>query len=402
VRGSRPLVLRAATVLSPDQRWEDGHVAVADAVITAAGPGRGPDDGAVDLGNRILVPGFVDIHVHGGGGHQVNGDDDDAVARAVRGVADFHVRHGTCALVATVSADAPDRLTATLSGVADAMRDAPSSARVLGSSLEGPWLAPSRAGAHDFEALRTPQLAEFRRYLDAAGGSLRALVIAPELPGALDVIRAAREAGVTVSVGHTEATFEQTRAAFRAGARHVTHLFNAMPGLHHRAPGPVGAALAEPAITVELIADNQHVDAAVLAIVGLAAPGRVVAVTDATAATGAVSRISRFNGVELVVEGMRVTRRDRPGVLAGSVLTMDAAVRTLVAAGWSLESAVTAATRTPADVIGEPTSGRLQPGARADLVVLDQDLTVAATIVGGTAAWDPSGLLPCSPDPLTP
>ena len=388
-------VLRAEEVLTPHQRLRPGWVAVRGARIDAVGSGCPPSGLAVlDLGARALTPGFVDLHVHGGDGAQVNGATPEEVAASVRVVARCHLRHGTTALLATTVADTPARLTAAVRGVAAAgAHPVPEAASVLGAHLEGPWVAPGRAGAQDPQALRAPSVSEFAALLDAARGTVRLVTLAPELPGAFDLIRAAAAEGLVVSVGHTEADWETTKRAFDAGARHVTHLFNAMPGVHHRRPGPVVAALDDPRVSVEIIADGIHIHPAVLAWVLAAAPDRVTAVTDAMAATGLPPGRYRLGQLDVILEGSRVALAEAPDTLAGSVLTMDRAVKVLVDAGVGLPAAVTAATATPARVIGEPTRGRLGPGAEADLVVLERDLSVAAVLRAGRPAHDPQGLL---------
>jgi len=388
-------VLRAEEVLTPQQRLRPGWVAVSGARIDAVGSGCPPPGLAVlDLGARVLTPGFVDLHVHGGDGAQVNGATPEEVAASVETVARCHLRHGTTALLATTVADTPARLTAAVRGVAVAgAHPAPEAASVLGAHLEGPWVAPGRAGAQDPQALRAPSVSEFAALLDAARGTVRLVTLAPELPGAFDLIRAAAVQGLVVSVGHTEADWETTKRAFDAGARHVTHLFNAMPGVHHRRPGPVVAALDDPRVSVEIIADGIHIHPAVLARVLAAAPGRVTAVTDAMSATGLPPGRYRLGRLDVILEGSRVALAEAPDTLAGSVLTMDRAVKVLVDAGVGLPAAVTAATATPARVLGEPTRGRLGPGAEADLVVLERDLSVAAVLRAGRPAHDPQGLL---------
>jgi len=404
-------VLRAGTVLTPHRELSPGWVAVRGGRVDAVGSGRPPAGLAVlDVGNRVIIPGFVDLHVHGGDGAQVNGATPEEVSAAVRTVAGCHLRHGTTALLATTVSDTAPRLVAAVRGVAaaadatDAADATPAAdlagqpaARVLGSHLEGPWLAPGRAGAQDPQALRPPSTHELTALLAAGRGTVRLLTLAPELPAALDVVRAAAAEGVTVSVGHTDADWDMTRRAFDAGARHVTHLFNAMPGVHHRRPGPVIAALDDPRVSVEVVADGVHVHSAVLARVLAAAPDRVTAVSDATAATGLPAGRYRLGSLDVVVRGSRVTLADAPETLAGSVLTMDRAVSVLAEAGVPLPEAVAAATATPARVIGEPTRGRLDPGAEADLVVLDRSLAVAAVLLAGRPAHDPQGLLRAVP-----
>jgi N-acetylglucosamine-6-phosphate deacetylase len=395
IRHEGPLVLRARSVLTPVQALRNGFVVVDAGRIVEVGEGLPPPVGTVvDLGDRALVPGFVDLHVHGGGGAQTNGADPESVEQAVRATAVTHARTGTTALVATTVSDTEARLTAALEGVAAAVRSGSGrGAEVLGAHLEGPWLSPGRAGAQEPAHLRPPTAGELDRLLAAAVGTLRMVTLAPEVPGALDVIRAAHRAGVLVSIGHTQATFAEAAAAFDAGARHVTHLFNAMPPLLHRAPGPAGAALADSRVTVEVIADGQHLHPAVLAVAAASAGRRLVAVTDAISATGLPEGRHVLGRSEVVVRDGRVTLADAPQTLAGSVLTMDRAVATLVAAGVPLVDAVTAATLTPAGALGIGHKGRLVPGADADLVVLDGGLLAVATVVAGRVVHDPQHLL---------
>ncbi len=391
--------------LGPATVWVDRHTGLVDAVEpgrpqrpcggpAATGTAPGP---LVDLGDRILAPGFVDVHVHGAAGAQVNGDSPEEVARAVAAVAGFHAAHGTTALLATTVTDTPGRLAATVAGVARAARSARTGgARVLGCHLEGPFVAAGRAGAQDPSQVRRPDRAELARLLELGAGTVRLVTLAPELPGADGLIADCLAAGAAVALGHTDADYDTARRAFAAGATHVTHLWNAMAPLHHRRPGLVGAALADDAVTVEIVCDLHHVHPAVVALVAKAAPGRTVLVTDAIGATGATTGRAALGAVPVEVEGGRATLAGDPGVLAGSVLTMEAAVENASGtAGLPLAAAIAAATSVPASVAG-PTGallGALMPGARADLVVLEPTLAVAATVVDGVPVHDPRRLL---------
>ena len=392
------LVIRA-TVVTPAATLPGGWVQVRGERIAAVGdgplpPGAGPE---ADLGALVLAPGFVDVHVHGGAGGQAAGGDPGAVAEQVARASRFHATHGTTCLVATTVSDTPQRLLATVAGVRRAMTDPATGAVVAGVHLEGPWLSPARRGAHDPATLRLPDPAELFALIDAAGGAVRLLTIAPELPGAEAVIAAAIDRGVVVSIGHTEATWAQARAAFHAGARHLTHLGNAMPGIDRRDPGPIGAALTDERVTVEVIADGQHVHPALLALAAAAAPERLVAITDAISATGLTDGAHRLGELDVTVARGRAVLTDHPGTLAGSVLTMDRAVATLIAAGIAPADAIRAATATPARVLvhaEDPAPrGALAPGHRADLVVLDGGWAAVATVVGGRVVHDPGGLL---------
>jgi len=374
---------------------EDGWVLVEGEWITGVGTGRPPEGTVVvNLPGALIAPGLIDVHVHGAGGHQVAGDTPEQVATEIAAIGHHHVRHGTTGLVATTVSDTPERLSAAARAVATARRDRRAGDPVvLGLHLEGPWLSSARAGAHSLERLRAPDPAELHALAAAAEGALRLVTFAPELPGARELLAAGVAAGVTMSIGHTEADHDTVAAAFAAGARHVTHLGNAMPGLDRRAPGPLGAALADPHATLEVIADGSHLHRGFLSLVAAVAPARLVAITDATAACGMPPGDYMVGDLNVVVCDGRVVLADDPATLAGSLLTMDRAVAGLVGAGIDVATAVMAATATPATVAGAVDRGHLRPGAHADIVVLDASLTAAATVVDGVVAWDPGKVL---------
>lgn len=348
----------------------------------------------VDVGAMLVCPGFVDVHVHGGGGRQVGGDNADEALAAIRALAAHHCAHGTTALLPTTASDSPGRLMAAAAAVAAARSASRGEAEVLGLHLEGPWIAPTRAGAHDPAHIRAPDPGELRRLVSEAAGTLRIVTYAPELPGASDLVAVGLDAGVTMSVGHTAASFETVAAALRGGASHVTHLGNAMAGVDRRDPGPVAAALADGRATVEVVADGHHLHPGFLAMAAVAARERLVAVTDATAACGMPEGVHRLGRRPLAVDSHgKVTLAGDRRVLAGSVLTMDAAMRGLRAAGVDLAGAVHAVSTAPAGVAGASRKGSIRPGLDADLVILDGDLRVAATVVRGQVANDPGDLL---------
>lgn len=387
--------------LEPGVVWVDPRLGtIADVVRAGHGPaGTRPEDvpgRLVELGDRTIAPGFVDVHVHGGAGRQVNGGTPTEVAESVASIAAFHARHGTTSLLATTVSDSPARLAASVSGVALAAREAErGGARVLGCNLEGPFISPRRAGAHDRASIRPPDRAELSRLLTIGEGAVRIVTLAPELEGAAGLVAECVDAGVTASLGHSDADFDTARAAFGAGAAHVTHLFDAMAPFHHRQPGLVAAALLETGVTLELICDLEHVHPGAIALAVHSAPDRVVLVTDSTAAAGMPPGAHRLGGLEVVLDATRVVLASDPQTLAGSVLTMERAVRHVVeSTGMSLARALRAASTLPAALAPPggggtgPAPAILQAGAPADLVVLDPDLEVAATIVAGAVVFE--------------
>ena len=244
------------------------------------------------------------------------------------------------------------------------------------------------------DALRLPSVTELDDLVDRGKGTVRIVTLAPELEGAMEVIAAARSAGVVISIGHTDTDYATARKAFDAGARHATHLFNAMAPIHHRRPGPVAAALVDDRVSLEIIADGVHIHPALISLVATLAPERLVLVTDAIGATGTPPGRHRLGPLEVLVRDGRAVLAGHQETAAGSVLTMDRAVAlTVQVAGVPLLTAVQAASLHPANVIGEQRKGRLAPGADADMVVLDNNLSLIATIVGGQVAHDPHGVL---------
>jgi N-acetylglucosamine-6-phosphate deacetylase len=308
-------------------------------------------------------------------------------------MARFHATHGTTALLATTVSDSVEALRAAVEGIAVVATSPGGGATVLGSHLEGPWISRSRAGAQFVEALRLPSVPALDDLVARGKGTVRLITIAPELDGALDLIAAALSAGIIVSIGHTDADHETARLAFDTGARHVTHLFNAMAPVHHRRPGPVAAALADERVSLEIIADGVHIHPALIALVATLAPERLVLVTDAIGAAGAPPGRHRLGPLEVLVADGRAVLAGNEETVAGSVLTMDKAVALAVdVAGLPLLTALKAASLNPANVLGEVRKGRLAPGADADVVVLDGQLAVVATIIGGQVVYDPTNL----------
>ncbi|WP_342001234.1 N-acetylglucosamine-6-phosphate deacetylase [Microbacterium sp. LWH7-1.2] len=344
--------------------------------VAAVGVGAGfpRADATVDGGGGCLAPGFVDIHGHGGAGASFDdGPEAVATARAV------HRAHGTTRAVLSLITAPIDDLAARVAMVADLCDADPT---VLGSHLEGPFLDPGHKGAHTASLLRAPDAASVDRLLEAGRGTIRQVTLAPERQGAFDAIRRFVEAGVAVAVGHTNADADTTRRAFDAGATLITHAFNAMPGIHHRAPGPVVSALRDERVTLEVIADGVHVDLELIATLFAVAGDRIALVTDAMAAAGAQDGRYELGGLAVRVTA-GVARLEEGGAIAGSTLTQDAALRHVVAAGVPLEVASHALSRQPAHAIHRDDLGTLDVGALADAVLLDDALAVRRVWIGG-------------------
>ncbi len=352
-----------------------------DGQVSEARAGAPPGRADVELPAGVLAPGFVDLQVNGYYGEEFQAASPEGWARVITRLPET----GTTAFVPTFITAPIDRLVAAFAAAASFWKNLPDGgARVLGIHLEGPFISPARRGAHNPDWITDPSPAAIDRLLAAAGGHLRLLTLAPERPGALAAITQLTAAGVLVSVGHTDATAAQVARAADAGARMVTHLYDAQRGLHHREPGVVGQALTDPRLTSGLITDLHHVSAPACQIAFAAAPGRIVIVTDAAACAGMPPGRYLLGGepIELPDEpGAPPVRAD--GTLAGSALRMDVAVANMVASGVELTAAVAAATRIPADLIGCPGLGRIAPGAAGDLVWLGPDLRARATWIGG-------------------
>jgi N-acetylglucosamine-6-phosphate deacetylase len=386
------VVLAGARVVTPAGTLRSGWVAVRDGVIAALGRGHpSVADGAPvqDLGGAWLVPGFVDMHVHGGGGAWLSSTDREEVGRAVR----FHRAHGTTSMLASIATSPLDGMLASAKAVAGAA-GGPLAPALAGIHLEGPFISRQRSGAQDPDAIRDPDLAAMERLLDACGGCARMVTVAPELPGGLELVRQVARSGAVPAMGHTQSDYDEATAAVDAGVRVSTHLFNAMPGLHHRDLGTVGAALSRDEVVCELVNDGVHLRPEVVRLVfQVAGARRVALVTDAIAAAGMADGDYHFGRVPLRVRGS-VARLVDGRTIAGSTLTMDAALRrAVVEVGIPMEDAVTAASSTPASVIGiDGRTGSIEPGKAADLVVLDDDLGVIAVMAGGR--WVPRQATP--------
>lgn len=371
-------LLRAARAVDARGTTADAWILLDGDGIAADGSGREAPaaDRTVDLGDATLVPGFVDLHVHGGAG----GSHDDG-ADGIRAAVALHRRHGTTRSVLSLVANPVPDLVRSLGDIRAAMAADPT---VLGAHLEGPFLSPHAAGAHAHEHLVDPTPARIEALLAAGDGVLRQVTIAPELDGSLDAIRRLVDAGVVAAVGHTTCSGDVARAAFDAGATVLTHAFNAMPGIHHREPGPIMAALADERVTLELILDGVHVAPAVAGLLLRAAPGRVALVTDAMAAAGSADGRYRLGSLEADVRD-GIARLAGTDTIAGSTLTQDRALRIAVReVGLALPDAVAALTVVPARALGVGDRlGLLRAGSAADVVALTPGLAVSRVWAAG-------------------
>ena len=373
------MLLTADTIATGSELLRPGWIEVTQSAVVAVGGGDPPRTADRDLGARTVVPGFVDTHLHGGAGANFSA----AVASETSTAVALHRRFGTTTMVASLVTAGPDELLRQVRGLADDVR----AGLIDGIHLEGPWLSVTRCGAHQPSLMRDPDPAEIDRVLEAGAGTIRMVTIAPEREGALAAIRQIVDAGVVVAIGHTEATYEQTRAAIAAGATVGTHLFNAMRPIDRREPGPAIALLEDPSVTVEVITDGVHVAPAIYRHVAMSAgPDRVSLITDAMAATGMSDGVYHLGPLAVDVVG-GVARVAGSDTIAGSTATMDRVLRFAVGnAGLPPDEALMQAVRqssiNPARALGLPSEG-LTPGADADLVVLDGDLVVSAVMRRG-------------------
>ncbi|WP_232664140.1 N-acetylglucosamine-6-phosphate deacetylase [Pseudonocardia sp. TRM90224] len=365
-----------------------GWVDVEGDRIVGAALGTPPRMSDHDLGDAVLVPGFVDQHVHGGAGAAFTGGDQEEAMRAVR----FHRAHGTTTMVGSLVAASP----ADLRRDVDALGDLVADGELVGVHLEGPWLAAARCGAHDPLQLRDPDPAELDALLRT--GRIAMITLAPERDGGLDAVRRIAAAGAVAALGHTDASYALTREAIAAGARVGTHLFNAMAPVHHREPGPAIALMEDERVTVELVTDGVHVHPALWShVVASAGQGRVAAVTDAMAAAGMPDGEYRLGALKVAVVD-RLARLDT-GTIAGSTATTDELFGNVVRhSGLPREAALVRAVAmtatAPARALGLADVGAIATGRRADLVVLDPDLRVRDVYRAGVrvATQEPSTL----------
>ena len=363
-------------------------ILIRDGEIEMVGPRSGMElpSGAseVQATDSTAIPGFVDVHIHGAGGHDVMEANETALSTITGRLAAF----GTTSLLATTITASADDTCRSVEGIAKYIsgqyQTSDTRAEILGIHFEGPFLSKERRGVHPAEWLQLPSAELLQRFLQAAAGNARILTIAPELLGATPCIDAARSLGMVVSIGHTDATYEQARAAVAHGAHHATHVYNAMRPFTHRDPGVIGAVLTTPEVTAELIADGIHVDEIAMKVL-LQAKGAqgVVLISDGTSATGMPDGEYMLGGLKVTVNGG--VCRNAEGRLAGSTLTLDRALRNIVGLGIPLADAVRMLTLNPATLLGiEFKKGALRTGADADIVLLNDGLEIERVWARGT------------------
>jgi N-acetylglucosamine-6-phosphate deacetylase len=391
----QPIVIHADRAFTPFEEISDAVVVIQGSKIAAVGT-RGKVDlprsaREINAAGRIVVPGFVDVHIHGAGGRDVMEGTRESLEIITATVA----ARGTTSLVATTVTASEKETLDSVAGIAHFILNTSQyptrelSAEILGIHLEGPFISPARRGVHPAKWIVPPSLELLAQLLREARGTAQILTLAPELPGALELIAAARQAGLVVSLGHTDATYEQAQAAIEAGASHAAHVFNAMRPFSHRGTGVIGAVLTSPKVSAELIADGVHVDeAAMRMLIDLKTPERVILVSDGMSATGMPDGKYQLGMFEVKVSAG--VARNAEGKLAGSTLTLDRALRNMVALGVPLSSALCMVSANPARQVGlGARKGVLAPGADADLVFLDYKLEVSGVMTRGAGLVTP-------------
>ena len=378
------LIRNVRLFFDTDSEPAAGFVLIRDGQIDAMGK-EGftvPEaDAEWDGAGRLLIPGMIDVHIHGADGFDMM----DGMRQSVEAVSKACARTGCTSFLATSVTSSLDALMAMIGSVSQTIGKEPG-ARIAGLHLEGPYLNIKRKGMQNERFLRHPDQDEMSAILHRAGTLVRMVTLAPELPGGLELVRFLKERGIVAAVAHSDATYEEAKEAFRIGASHVTHCFNGMRPIHHRDPGTVVAAMEESHVSVQAIVDDVHLHPAIVRLLYREkGPDKMVLITDALQAMGMGDGSYVFGGHEVKVE--QGVARLADGTLASSTVTMNEALRKTVNAGIPLADAVAMATSTPAEVLGFPSKGRLAPGADADLVLLGDKFEVLWTMVGGKLVY---------------
>ncbi|ADI32028.1 N-acetylglucosamine-6-phosphate deacetylase [Staphylothermus hellenicus] len=381
------IILSNARIITPFDEIYSGTVEVENGVIRKVYYGK--RSGGENLEGKILVPGFIDIHTHGIRGYDVTlsalEGSVDRVVDALMAMSRAYSVHGVTRFLPTTVTAPHEVLLIAAKGVAetiDSQRDGIEGALIEGLHMEGPYISREKAGAQNPRYIRSPSINELKEYWEASRGKLKTITLAPEVKGALELIQYARSLGIHVSIGHTNATYEEAKAAIYAGANRATHLYNGMRQVHHREPGVVVALLESPQVYLEFICDYIHVSPIMIKYtIRCAGIERIVAVTDSIIATDLPDGTYSLGGLEIIVKDG--VSRLRNGALAGSTLTMDKALKNLVKLGIPLKDAVRTLTYNPAIAVGIYNAGAIMPGYTADLVVLDENLKVESVYVRG-------------------
>ena len=383
------LIVRRGRIVTSKRVIENAYILIKNGLIVEVKeePYTGLAETMINAEGLIVIPGFIDTHTHGIRGLDFTANREPT---SILQAAKYYVRHGVTSFLATTITAPFEVLVEACSAVREAMRTWRSEcgARILGVHLEGPYISPEAAGAQNKTYIRSPNIEEFKKLVEASGNIIRQVTIAPELPGASEFIAYAKSLGVTLSAGHTNASYEEGLKSIELGISKATHLFNGMTRFHHREPGIALALLQSPSVYLEIIADFIHLHPAVVKmIIDYASPRRVVLVTDSIVATDMPDGMYDLGGLRVIVK-RGVCKLADTDTLAGSTLTMDRAVSNVYKLGYSLKDLVLMSSYTPAKSIGLSGVGDIEVGYYADLIILDQDLNINKTIIGGEVVYE--------------
>lgn len=387
------VILTNARVITPFEEIYPGTVEIENGVIKKVYAGK--NSSGEDLEGKIIAPGFIDVHTHGIGGFDVTysamSDSEQEVEETLIKMSEKYLTHGvTLFLPTTVTAPHEVLLIAAkgVKSVISYQKDQLAGAKIGGLHLEGPYINKEKKGAQNPEFIRFPNIQELKEYWEASEGNIKTITIAPEVEGSLELIQYARSLGIYVSLGHTNATYEEAKAAIYAGANRATHLYNAMRPINHREPGVIIAAIESPQVYLELICDLIHISPRIIHFtLKHAGVERIVTITDSIIATDFPDGKYSLGGLEVIVKDGVCRLKD--GTLAGSTLTMDKALRNLVEIGIPLKDAIRTMTYNPAKALGIHKAGAILPGYLADLVILDRDLHIDSVYIDGENILSP-------------